>query len=137
MFLKAEAVLYKINLRTNLFLSLFHMCIFTCFLFTSVGWCNVQVHLYYTEVWTGFMLFHSLSNLPRNCLNRSFLIRLAPRLVLSDCLVLQNERSFSKYSGKYQYWNAWFNFRFLEVLAVVIFHNFMLATDNKTHFLCL
>ena len=31
--------------QTCFYLSLFNMCISTCFLFTSVGWCNVQVNL--------------------------------------------------------------------------------------------
>ena len=33
--------------------------------------------------------------------------------------------------------NAWFNFRFLKVLAVLISQNFILVIDNKTHSLCL
>ena len=100
---------------TCFWLSLFNRCISTCFLFTSVGWCNVPVHLKFIHkdklVWLlknakclmcgflhmalyfnlftiyrafiGFMLCHTTSNLPPNCSNRAFFIRLLPSLVLS------------------------------------------------------
>ena len=44
MILKIEAVLYNIKLSTICFQAYSRCVSFTCFLFTSDGWCNVWVH---------------------------------------------------------------------------------------------